>query len=344
MRSSLSAGKGKVHSEDPPAGNRQPIARTRPSVVPITEFRGDFSVRRSVDEEHIHRLNQTEEDLPPILVHYSTLRVIDGVHRLRAATLRGKREIEVEFFYGDEDEAFIRAVAENTRHGLPLPLADRRAAATRIIAARPHWSDQAIGLCSGLSAKTVAALRRRSTGDSPESNTRTGVDGRTRPVNGADGRRRAAREIGLRPDASLREIARVAGVSLGTAHDVRRRLRRGEDPVPLGLRRAEEPARPRREEGKERGEAPRAPAAAGAVDPSSLLEGLTRDPSLRQSLQGRRLLQLLHTRSVTAADWSALVDAIPPHRVATIVAIAHQYAESWEHFARALENREGPPA
>jgi hypothetical protein len=63
------------------------------------------------------------------------MRVIDGMHRLRAAQLRGDHGVEVKFFDGDADEAFIAAVRANITHGLPLTLADRKAAAQRILAA-----------------------------------------------------------------------------------------------------------------------------------------------------------------------------------------------------------------
>ncbi len=42
---------------------------------------------------HARSLAQTEADLPPIVVHRTTTRVIDGMHRLTAAGLRGEREI-----------------------------------------------------------------------------------------------------------------------------------------------------------------------------------------------------------------------------------------------------------
>ena len=41
------------------------------------------------------------------------MRVIDGMHRLRAAILNGRSSIEVEFFDGSDEEAFIRAVEQN---------------------------------------------------------------------------------------------------------------------------------------------------------------------------------------------------------------------------------------
>jgi ParB-like chromosome segregation protein Spo0J len=57
------------------------------------------------------------------------MRVIDGMHRLMAASLQGRESIDVMFFHGSEIDVFLRAVQENITHGLPLSQADRRAAA-----------------------------------------------------------------------------------------------------------------------------------------------------------------------------------------------------------------------
>ncbi|MEV5573147.1 ParB/RepB/Spo0J family partition protein [Spirillospora sp. NPDC052269] len=196
-------------------------------------FPADSPRLRGVDHEHVLRMAGVEARLPPILVHRPTMRVIDGMHRLRVAKLRGDIEIEAVFFDGSAAEAFARAVELNIAHGLPLTLTDRRAAAARILAAEPQASDRMVAARTGLSARTVAAVRR-STARIPQTNTRVGADGRARPVSGAIGRRLAAQIINDRPAASLREVARTAGISLSTAHDVRRRLREGRDPVPDG--------------------------------------------------------------------------------------------------------------
>src|SRR5438128_1449366 len=65
------------------------------------------------DTEHARTLAETGEDLPPILVHRPTMRIIDGMHRLRAAVLRGESQIEVYFFDGNTDAAFVLAVESN---------------------------------------------------------------------------------------------------------------------------------------------------------------------------------------------------------------------------------------
>src|SRR5213076_255321 len=45
--------------------------------------------------DHVRALADAVGEPPPILVHRHSRRVIDGMHRLRAAQLRGERMIEV---------------------------------------------------------------------------------------------------------------------------------------------------------------------------------------------------------------------------------------------------------
>ncbi|MET8824352.1 ParB/RepB/Spo0J family partition protein [Streptomyces sp. NPDC004610] len=182
--------------------------------------------------DHVSALAQCLDDLPPILVHRPTMQVIDGVHRLRAAKLRGDATIGVRFVDGTEEDAFLLAVRANVTQGLPLTLADRTAAASRILASHPHVSDRLIASTAGLSTKTVAAIRQSATGEMTRLNTRLGRDGKVRPLDASEGRLMASRAISKDPELSLRAIARIAGISVGTARDVRERMRRGEDPVP----------------------------------------------------------------------------------------------------------------
>jgi hypothetical protein len=59
------------------------------------------------------------------------MRVLDGMHRVRAAILRGDAVIAAVFFDGDADAGFVEAVRANISHGLPLTVADRKAAVAR---------------------------------------------------------------------------------------------------------------------------------------------------------------------------------------------------------------------
>ena len=269
------------------------------------------------------------------------MRVIDGKHRFMAALLNGRTTIDVRFFDGTEADAFLRAVETNVAHGFPLSLADRRAAVMRIIVSHPHMSDRLIAEAAGLGSTTVATIRRSSAGpppgQAPEPGARMGKDGKVRPLNGADGRHRAAALIAEHPHGSLREVARGAGIALATASDVRRRMRRGEDPV-----------------------SDRSAAAAGAgsgglvhvvrkrarpwaraaqSDTAPVLAKLRRDPSLRYSETGRRLLCLLQSNAAGAREWSDMADSVQPHSEPMVGQLARQYAQMWTELAQELDDR-----
>ncbi|WP_229929041.1 transcriptional regulator [Kitasatospora xanthocidica] len=312
---------------------------------------GESPRTEGVDGEHVARLASVEDRLPPILVRRSDLVVIDGMHRLQAARARGDQTIEVEFFDGSDGDAFLRAVEANVAHGLPLSLKDRRAAAARIIASHPQMSDRAVARASGLGAKAVARIRAaRSTAAPPQLDRRVGRDGRVRPLNAAEGRWRAAGVLAENPEASLREIARLAGISPATASDVRRRVRAGLPPADSG---GDGPATtpPPEEAGARTDPQGRPPAGTARPDchraerpaaphPDLLLAALRRDPSLRLREEGRGLLRLLQHNAT--AEWSGLSSAVPAHCESMVGRLARQYAEQWLRFAEHLEEREEP--
>ncbi|GHG38711.1 ParB/RepB/Spo0J family partition protein [Streptomyces zaomyceticus] len=317
-----------------------------------------------LDEEHVRHLAGIYASLPPVLVHRTTLRVVDGMHRVAAAAHQGLTSVEVRYFDGADEEAFLRSVTANIAHGLPLSVADRKAAAGRILRSRPHLSDRSVASCTGLDSKTVAAIRPRSTADDPRSNIRIGADGRAHPLDRTAERLRAAELMTRHPDLPLRAIVKETGLSLGTAHDVRRRLLRGEAPVPEGRRTAaarraaaglavstaptasELPAR-RTHAGHSPAPAP--PAAATAVAPAAgnggsrgsmeLLRRLAGDPSLRHSESGRHFLRWLHTHVMVDEAWRRQAAAVPPHCTDTVAELALQCSHAWKRFAEDLARR-----
>jgi ParB-like chromosome segregation protein Spo0J len=297
---------------------------------------GDSPRQAGEDIEHTRMLAKVEERLPPIIVHRPTMRVIDGAHRLGAALLRGDEMIEAILFDGTQQEAFVLAVQANIAHGLPLSLADRSRAAERIIASHPNWSDRAIAAVAGLGARTVGNIRRRMDFgvDAGDVLARTGRDGRVRPLDNAEGRLRASALIKERPAASLREIAREAHVSPSTVRDVRRRIQRGEDPVPdAGRRRndlkAVEPGGDQLTQG---------PGLA------RMLQGLQKDPALRLTESGRTLLRWIYTRAIRPNERLTIEDQIPPHCTYIIANIARACAGEWMQLANELEQRHDNPA
>ncbi|PYC83796.1 hypothetical protein C7C46_08610 [Streptomyces tateyamensis] len=343
---------------------------------------GDSPRFTPVDEGYAARLAAAGGELPPILVHRATMRVIDGAHRLRAAELRGDRTIAVEYFDGTLDAAFLRAVESKTRPGtesggLPLSVAERKAAAERIVRHRPELSDRSIARSAGLSAKTVGEIRRRSVGLGGGQKARLGRDGRLRPVDPHEGRRRVLQVLSERPGASLREIAQAAGVSLGTAHGVRSRMDRGEElpaaeasaPAPVvrlpgtvppprdgsaALRPSVGRAQPHRRlpgavqpppsarpfAAPRRAPAPR-PLVLRASDAFAGLGVLRRDPSVKFTDQGRALLLWLHRRLISVSATERELQNIPPHLVPVVADLALECAAGWRELAEQLRHRSG---
>lgn len=310
-----------------------------PVTIPISSVVSAAWLRvKGANDDHVQALAGVQDPLPPIVVYRPSMQVIDGLHRLRAAILRGDTHIEATFFEGTEDTAFLLAVRLNSKHGLPLSLADRSAAATRIMRSFPEWSDRAVASLAGLSDKTVAAIRRRSSAEIPQLDERVGVDGRARPLNAAAGRIRAGNLIAQKPNATLREIARESGISLGTARDVRERLRRGQEPTSdCRGRRAELPTVPvpKQAEGPGTGEAARLVAAR----PAPVLRMLCKDPSLRYSEAGRTVLRLLALHSISNEEWKRLSASVPPYWIDAVAELARDCASSWQQFARQLEEQ-----
>jgi ParB-like chromosome segregation protein Spo0J len=300
-------------------------------VVPIESLRLGESLRSmGEDEQHIAVLAECADRLPPILVDPGSMLVIDGVHRLRAARRRGVEQVEIEYFHGSSDDAFIAAVERNTAHGLPLSRSDRLRAAARIIASRPHWSNRVIAAKVGLSDKTVGVVRERSSANIPQTNVRLGKDGRLRPSDTSKGRTRAAEFIAANPSASLREIAAASGIAIATARDVRMRLQDGNDPT---VRRA----------GNSRKNVVQSEQSSDVMDEvaalSKVLSRLRNDPALRFNEAGRLVLRLLDAHHADGRDWADLMDKLPPHCVTSLADAAHRCMQVWQFVEANLRTR-----
>lgn len=304
------------------------------TVVPIASLLPSDSPRLDgLSAEHVRALTEIDTGFPPILVHRATMRVIDGMHRLKAAARRGDDTVEVRFVDGEERDLFVLAVETNTKHGLPLSLRDRIAAATRVVRSHPHWSDRLIAERTGLSAKTVGSVRKGSNEDATRVAGRVGRDGKVRPLDTAPGRQLAGDIMAERPGASVREVARETGLSLSTVQDVRKRLSQGEDPVP------------ERQRGRKSIVTSAGPAAvlSAPIEPSKVLAVVKRDPSLRFSELGRTILRLLDSHSIPEEAWVRLAESVPPHTVAAVASIARSCAVSWTRFAEQVESRHAEP-
>jgi ParB-like chromosome segregation protein Spo0J len=337
--------------------------------IPLNSLgRGFFLRGTGTDRAHVQMLTEVASfsELPPVLVQRNSLRVIDGMHRLEAAKARGEAFIRARVINCTDNDAYILAVKANTLHGLPLSRADRVSSARRILDWHPDWSDRAIGMACGLSAKTVAGIRRDSADEIQQFAKRLGRDGKRRPVTALEGRKRAAEYITARPEASLREVARETDVSLGTVQDVRSRMRRGLDPVNgSGDRRASTAGgTPAIRPVPATAPATR-PAVPGAVEPQAsrpamlpsrigpqhgrrapqptwpqIAPKLAGDPSLRYTDGGRAFLRWMMTHLADSGQWREFADSVPPHWLDDISAVAERASEEWRDFAEHLRSRQ----
>jgi ParB-like chromosome segregation protein Spo0J len=307
--------------------------------IPVAAIRNSYTPRKNkANENHIQVLAQSPLPLPPIVIHRASMRVIDGVHRLRATELRGHSTIAARLFEGNDAEAFALAVHLNVTHGLPLTLSERKDAAQRVLKFYPHWSDRSIGLIAGVSNKTVGKLRGCTTEEISQLNPRLGRDGKVRPVSPAIGRRRAAEFLSMNPRASLREIARKAGVSVTTARDVRQRVDKGESPLPDNLaKKAAESFAPTVVATKGSAVSPTGTRVVPEGRGRDLLQRLRNDPSVRSSERGRSLLRLLSTVVVAISACNEFADLVPMHCSGTFAEIARKNARAWQEIADKFE-------
>ncbi|HET9897326.1 MAG TPA: ParB N-terminal domain-containing protein [Streptosporangiaceae bacterium] len=286
-------------------------------------------------QDHVDVLAALPADqLPPILLRWPTNQVIDGTHRVRAALHRGEQSVQARFVSCSEDEAFLMSVEMNNAHGLPLSLADREFAAQQIVIRHPDWSDRRIGSISGLSAHTVAAIRKGATEQNSQLPRRIGLDGRVRPVSGAEGRRRSAEYIAANPASTLREIAEYAGVSTGTARDVRNRIRSGMNILP-----------PRQREAgcDQKTGAASNELARGNVAPqrkvpswSGLSERLGNDPTLRYTNDGRAFLRWIDNQIASLQVLERYVKFCPPRWSEELAGLARYCSGEWLRMAHLL--------
>jgi hypothetical protein len=140
------------------------------------------------------------------------------------------------------------------------------------------------------------------------------------------------------PAASIRTIAKAAGVSPSTVWDVQERLRNGVNPVPQRQEQAETAGK--REERRDRlSRRPMSRSREKPADAVLVLRNLRNDPSLRLKEAGRELLRWLETHAAAANDYQRLADTVPAHCTTTIAELARTNARVWSEFANQVERR-----
>lgn len=310
-----------------------------PVPVDVEELVLDDPPRSQLDENYARMLARSRQPLPTIIVHEPTRRVVDGRHRVRAAVLRGERQIAARLCFADTAAIFALAVAVNAEHGHPIPTEDRKRHAAHLLTQHPDWSTRRIALASGLAPGTVGRLR----GAASPTEVRIGRNGRRRAVDTGRGRRIASDVLAAEPGISLREAARRAGVSPSTVRDVRNRMRQTADQAarPIGDGRHPVGPSPRQAvprpivDGRRAGRSA-SPRAVGHL----LVSKLCMDPTLRYTATGRRLLAgLLAVGALEEGDLAELARNVPDHCAALVVAAAADCARTWQEFAETVRRQ-----
>jgi hypothetical protein len=212
-----------------------------------------------------------------------------------------------------------KVVANNTAHGQPLTPTDRNAAAARILAMYPGWSDRMIASIAGLSHPTVAAIRRRnlSTGKTFQSNRRLGQDGKTRPAASHDSHKAtAAAAVHADQNESLHGVGGQANGPVGAVHDLR--ARRKQDEQPSGAK-----------------------THAAGVDVflargQAVVQKLRNNPSVWMTDNGKALTRMLLHSVQLVGLVQAASRATPEHCRGVIAEAASALSDAWRRLAQEL--------
>jgi hypothetical protein len=279
-----------------------------------------------ISRAHVDRLIGAVADWPPLLVQRSDLTVIDGLHRLAAALELGVANVAVVFYDGLPEDAFVEAIRANVSYGLRLTLSERKNAASRLLATRPHWSDRRIARTCCLAGGTVKQLRNKIALPVPSATApiqrRLGSDGKLRPTRPSEQRRAIGEALMQDPDASLKAIAARTGCSPATVRAVRASLR---------------PARARPE-----------PVALSAGLPSSGASGARplkpweSDLGCASELPPRQFAAWFDRTTLEQSECYRYAANVPLSRVYEVAEEATRRARLWAEFANALERRARP--
>jgi hypothetical protein len=212
----------------------------------------------------------------------------------------------------------------------------------KILEGCPEWSDRGIAARTGLSGKTVGALRRKAADRIAQAPVRVGRDGRARPLHREESGRAA---VGLPPGRSADPSAELlAGRPVGPAREqlgaaprshFTRRLVGGERADGAAV------SGP----GALSAAAPAARALGGYADPDTQLASLKRDPALKYSKDGREMIRWLETHVVRDADLGLVLQA-PAHQARKIAVLARACAANWNGIAMRMDlaGDDAPPA
>ena len=151
-----------------------------------------------------------------------------------------------------------------------------------------------------------------------------GRDGRVRPVNHAERQKAVIKVLEANPDASLRQVARSAGVSPETVRRVRAKMAASGKSDTIG----------QHGDGSGNGKTQVIDPTRKAIAP---LRHLKADPAFRSTETGRSLLRMLAALEILQEHGSQLIDNIPTHCAAVTAEAAKVCAREWYKFSESIE-------
>lgn len=101
------------------------------------------------------------EDFPPVIVYYDGTKywLSDGWHRVEAAILAGRTDINAEIRTGSYEDALKHSLSANSTHGLKRSQADKKRAIINALNAFPLESNREIARIVHVDDKTVGKYR-----------------------------------------------------------------------------------------------------------------------------------------------------------------------------------------
>lgn len=165
------------------------------TVLRIEQIRRDGATqpRASIDFETVFDYMDAMVDgaeFPPVTIFYdgTSYWLADGFHRVKAAEQADFEEISCEVYQGTQQDAQWYSFAANKTNGLRRTNDDKQRA-VRAALGHPNGaglSDRQVASHVGVDHKTVSAWREKleGTGEIPQSDHRTGRDGRTTNIDG----------------------------------------------------------------------------------------------------------------------------------------------------------------
>jgi ParB-like chromosome segregation protein Spo0J len=115
----------------------------------------DINIRSELRQDAVERYTEILDEMPPVQIWKPNgkMLLVDGWHRIAAARRLGRTEIAAEVHEGDRTEAMVAAIVANTKHGVPLSMAERNEGITRLNQA--GWSERRIARELSLSKRRV---------------------------------------------------------------------------------------------------------------------------------------------------------------------------------------------